>query len=89
MRCIIDVAYLTGLRKKDILKIRLSDITSEGLYVEHSKTGKRVVFELTAALADVITRARGLRRRVGHDQRLRLPLEGRGEALRAARYSVS
>ncbi len=65
MRCIIDVAYLTGLRKKDILKIRLSDITSDGLYVEHSKTGKRVVFELTAALAQVITQARGLRRRVG------------------------
>ena len=65
MRAIIDLAVLTGLRKKDLLKIRLSDLLDAGVYVEQSKTGKRQVFEWTTALREVVERAKKLRRRVG------------------------
>lgn len=65
MRAIIDLAVLTGMRKKDLLKIRLSDLLDDGIFVEQSKTGKRQVFEWTEALQEVVERAKKLRRRVG------------------------
>lgn len=65
IRAIIDLAVLTGMRKKDLLKIRLSDLRDDGIYVEQSKTGKRQLFEWTNALLEVVNRAKLLRRRVG------------------------
>jgi len=47
LRCMIDIAYLTALRIGDVLKIRLSDITDEGIVVKQGKTGKKQIFELT------------------------------------------
>jgi len=35
----IDFKYLTGMRKGDILKLRLDAITDEGIAVTQSKTG--------------------------------------------------
>lgn len=40
-RCIIDLAYLTAMRKGDLLRLNLSDIRENGLYVKQGKTGKR------------------------------------------------
>lgn len=65
MRAVIDLAVLTGMRKKDLLKIRLSDIREDGLYVEQSKTGKRQLFEWTEALRDAVSRAKTPRRGIG------------------------
>ncbi len=62
-RCIIELAYLTALRRGDLLRLRLSDITDAGLEVEHGKTGARVLYQRTPALDDVLARARNLRRR--------------------------
>ncbi len=64
-QCIIDLAYLTAMRKGDILKVKLSDIREDGLHVQQGKTGKRQVFEMTPALAALLGRIRRLRRRVG------------------------
>lgn len=64
-RCMVDLVLLIGLRKGDILKIRLPDLTPQGLRVEIQKTGAIAVFEWSEALREVIARARGLRRRVG------------------------
>jgi integrase len=61
----MDLAVITGLRQGDILRIRLADITPDGLRVTTGKTGKRIVFGLTPGLAEVIERAKGLRRRIG------------------------
>jgi len=63
--CIIDLAYLTAMRKGDILRLKLSDVREDGLYVDQGKTGKRQVFEMTADLRVLLARIRGLRRRVG------------------------
>jgi integrase len=65
LRCMVDVVLLTGLRKGDMLKIRLPDLTPQGLRVEVSKTGAVAVFEWSEGLREVIDRARSLRRRVG------------------------
>ncbi len=65
MRCIIDLAYLTALRKSDILNLRLADLTDEGIRVRQGKTGKSQLFEWTPALREVIERSKKLRRRVG------------------------
>lgn len=52
IRYLIEFAYLTGLRQADILKVRLSDLLPEGIYVEINKNkvgkiGKKVIFEWT------------------------------------------
>lgn len=65
MRAMIDLVYLTGMRKSDMLKLRLSDLREDGIHVEQGKTGKRQIFEWTDALREIVDRARGLRRRVG------------------------
>lgn len=65
MQCIVDLVLLTALRKKDVLSIRLSDLTDEGLLVQISKTGHAIIFEWTPSLRAVIDRARALRRKVG------------------------
>ena len=64
MAAIIQLAGLTGLRKKDLLELRLSDIRPEGLRVEISKTGRTVIYTHTATLDALLSRIRGLRRRV-------------------------
>lgn len=64
-QCIMDIAYLTALRKGDILRLRLSDIQDNLLVVQTSKTGKKQSFEITQDLRAVLDRAKGLRRRIG------------------------
>jgi integrase len=65
VRCILDLAYLTALRKADLLKIRLADIQPEGLAVKVQKTGPAILFEKCPELDAILDRARGLRRKVG------------------------
>jgi integrase len=65
LRCMVDLVLLIGLRKGDLLKIRLPDLTPVGLRIEIQKTGAVAVFEWSEALREVIDRARSLRRRVG------------------------
>lgn len=65
MRAMIDLVYLTGMRKGDMLRLRLSDLQPDGIHIEQGKTGKRQIFVWTQSLQQVVDRARGLRRRVG------------------------
>jgi integrase len=65
LRCMVDLVLLTGLRKGDLLKIRLPDLDDRGLRVEVQKTGAVVTFEWSEELREVTERARCLRRRVG------------------------
>jgi integrase len=65
MRCLIDMALLTALRQGDLLRLRLSDLTDDGVAVEHHKTGARVCYQWTDALREAVGRAKRLRRRVG------------------------
>lgn len=64
----MDLAYLTGLREGDLLRIKLQDLRDDGLYVEIGKsrryngTTKRWLFEWTPTLKEVIERIRTMRR---------------------------
>ena len=58
--CIMDFCYLTAQRISDVLKVRLSDITVDGIFFEQGKTGKKLLVAMSPDLAEVIERARGL-----------------------------
>jgi integrase len=64
-QCIMDIAYLTAMRRGDIMRLRLSDIDGDALCINQGKTGKKMAFTITTALGEVISRSRGLRRKVG------------------------
>lgn len=81
MRCLIDLALITALRQSDLLRLRLADLTAEGVSVEHQKTGARVLYQWSPALQEAVARAKRLRRRVGS---LYLFSGDRGAALKAA-----
>ena len=57
----VGVKRLTALRSGDMLKIRLADLTADGLLVTQAKTGTRLLYEWTPEL------------RVAIDQTMRLP----------------
>jgi integrase len=58
IRGAMNVAYITGLRKGDILSIKLSDLTEDGLLVEVNKSSKynkkKLKFEWTDKLSSAI-----------------------------------
>jgi len=62
--CIMDFCYCTAQRISDVLKVRLSDITTEGVYFEQGKTGKKLMVGMSPELAEVIERAKGLHTKV-------------------------
>ena len=67
LACIIQLAYLTAVRKSDLLRIRLNDLQADGLHVLPRKTqdstGQSMVFSYTPRLRDVLNRSKQLRRR--------------------------
>ncbi len=58
---VMDFAYITALRKGDILNLRLDKITEAGILITQSKTGAKQLYEWTEGLADVVSRAKGLK----------------------------
>ncbi len=67
---IIDLAYLTALRRGDLMRLQLTDIQDDVLVVRPSKTAystrKKLAFEMTPELQAVLDRAKVLRRRADH-----------------------
>lgn len=62
LRAIMRVTYLTGQRMVDIIKMRLSDITDDGILVVQQKTGKKQLFLWTEELREAIAEAKALER---------------------------
>ncbi len=46
-QCLMDFAYLTALRRGDILSIELKQLTEEGIKINTSKTGAKLLIEWT------------------------------------------
>jgi len=65
IRCVVDIEYLTGLRKGDILKIHLLAISDTHLFVRQNKTGAKQNFELTSALRAATAQVKAIPRRIG------------------------
>jgi len=61
VRCVMDLAMLTALRRGDIFKLERKHITDDGLYIKPGKTqnttGVELLFEWTPALREVVRQA--------------------------------
>lgn len=55
---------LTGRRESDLLRIRRSDLSTEGIYFKEGKTGKRVLVEWSDELSQAVEAIKGLCRPV-------------------------
>lgn len=68
VRCVMDLAMLTALRRGDIFRIERRHINDDGLYVKPGKTqnttGVELLFEWTPALRDVVGQALSLKPQV-------------------------
>ncbi|BAU58147.1 putative integrase [Halorhodospira halochloris] len=63
IKAIIDIAYLTALRKGDLLNLRLSDLYDDWIQCRVGKTGQEVRIGWSDALREAVSRARKLPRR--------------------------
>jgi len=57
---LMDIAYLTALRKGDILALRLDQIGDEGIYIKQAKTGAKQLYEWSPGLREAVDKARKL-----------------------------
>lgn len=64
LRAAMDISYVTGARIGDILDIRLSHISADGLLVRQGKTKKLQLFKRNSALDLVLGNAKAIRRPV-------------------------
>lgn len=64
----IRIKLLTGIRRGDLLSLKLSDLKDDGIHVEPKKTaqttGKRIIIEWSDDLRDAIEEAENLRKKV-------------------------
>lgn len=58
LRDAMDLAYLTGQRPADVLRLSMMDIRDGALHVQQGKTGTKVRIDITGELADVLDRIR-------------------------------
>lgn len=64
MRVIYEMCYLTGQRIGDVLAIRLSDISAEGIAFKQEKTSARLIVRMTPDLEDLVARVKALPRKI-------------------------
>lgn len=57
----IRLKLLTGLRRGDMLSLRIEDIKDDGIHVTTNKTGKPVIYEWTDALRECVEHAKQVR----------------------------
>ena len=60
LSCLMDMAYLTGQRISDVMKIRYSEITEEGIYIKQKKTKASRLILMTPDLDAAINAARAI-----------------------------
>jgi integrase len=60
LKVVMDLCYQTGQRISDVLAIKYSDLTDEGIYVVQSKTKHRMVIGWSPELRQVIADAKAL-----------------------------
>lgn len=65
IRYYIRLKLLLGLRKGDMLRIKIADLKEDGIHVHQSKTGKSVIYEWTPALEEAVSDIRSLHKKIG------------------------
>ena len=61
LQAYIHLKLLTGLRRGDLLRLKVSDCQQEGIHVSTAKTGKSVIYEWTPALRNAVDNAKATR----------------------------
>lgn len=61
-QAIIQIAYITGMRRGDLLDLELKDITSEGIHNRQNKTGARQLYKWTPELRKATQQAKAARK---------------------------
>lgn len=79
LQIIMDLCYLTGQRIGDVLKIEYSHLQDDGIYIEQTKTGKKLIVGWTPELRAVVDRAKDADYKV---KSLRYLLSGRAGTMR-------
>jgi|ERR1700761_119274 len=59
---LIDFAYFSGQRQKDILSLKFSDLTDEGVKIQTSKTNKKLIIKWSPSLRECIENAKKIRK---------------------------
>ncbi|HZF98300.1 MAG TPA: tyrosine-type recombinase/integrase [Pseudoxanthomonas sp.] len=67
LRCIIRLSYLTGMRQGDVLRIKMADITDDGIRYWNTKSKRWQHVEWSDELLEVVTEAKRLWRRFGRE----------------------
>lgn len=62
MLAAMEIAVITGMRQGDIIKLKYSDLTEEGIPVTQNKTGKKQIFQWTTDLRAAIKSAKKQKR---------------------------
>lgn len=62
--CIMDFCYFTAQRISDVLNVKLSDISNNGVMFKQGKTGKKLLVQMTPELHEVIERAKSLHTKI-------------------------
>jgi integrase len=60
LQCIMDMLFLTGQRVNDVLRIKRSELTDEGIYFKQQKTGAKVLVRWNPELKALVERIKGL-----------------------------
>lgn len=58
LQLIMELAYLTGQRIMDVVKIKLADVAEEGIYFRQQKTGKRLLVRMAPEIREILDRAK-------------------------------
>jgi integrase len=58
LKAAMEIASLTGMRQGDILKLKYSDLSEQGIHVTQNKTGKKQIFTWTDDLKKAIATAK-------------------------------
>jgi len=62
MHAAMEIAVITGMRQGDIIKLKYSDLTDEGIRLTQNKTGKKQIFQWTDDLRAAIKKSREQKR---------------------------
>lgn len=64
VRCYLSMKLMTGLRKGDLLGIKLTDLQADGIHIQASKTTKKMIIEWTPELSQAVSAVKQLRGKV-------------------------
>lgn len=64
LRVAMNIAYQIGCRPSDVIKMRLSDVTDEGVLLIAKKTGKKTLYSMAPDLQSALNEAKALERGV-------------------------